>query len=96
MAKTFKVIETKDYRENYANSVQLQTTLWDFSLFFGIINHTNDTEALEVRTYQAVYISPQQAKALTNLLVANLQKYEATFGEICMIPKIEEDQSLIQ
>src|SRR5258708_5295690 len=31
------LINTADYRENYANSVQVRVSLWDFFLSFGLI-----------------------------------------------------------
>jgi flagellar protein FlaG len=33
-----------------------------------------------------VYVSPQQAKALLNVLTQNVSQYEATFGEIKLEP----------
>ena len=30
-----QLINTPDYRENYANSVQVRVNLWDFLLMFG-------------------------------------------------------------
>ena len=32
---TIQLINTPDYRENYANSVQVRVNLWDFLLMFG-------------------------------------------------------------
>ena len=31
-----QLINTPDYRENYANSVQVRVNLWDFLLMFGL------------------------------------------------------------
>ncbi len=75
------VSSTPDYRESYANSVQVRLNLWDFFLVFGTINQTSP-DAVTIRNFQGVYLSPQQAKALANLLQQNIQQYEATFGEI--------------
>lgn len=72
-----------DYRESYANSVQVRVSLWDFFLLFGIINQTAP-DAVSILNHQGVYLSPQQAKALVNVLTQNLTQYEATFGEIKM------------
>ncbi len=72
---------TPDYREAYANSVQLRVSLWDFFLMFGIINQTAP-DAVTIQNFQGVYLSPPQAKALSNLLQQNLKQYEAAFGEI--------------
>ena len=72
---------TPDYREQYANSVQVRVSLWDFFLMFGTINQTAP-DAVTIANFQGIYLSPPQAKALANLLTQNLKQYEATFGEI--------------
>jgi flagellar protein FlaG len=70
-----------DYRESYANSVQVRLNLWDFFLVFGTVNQTAP-DSVTIRNFQGIYLSPQQAKALSNLLQQNIKQYEATFGEI--------------
>ncbi|MGA2181614.1 MAG: DUF3467 domain-containing protein [Bryobacteraceae bacterium] len=77
---------TADYRESYANSVQVRVNLWDFFLMFGTINQTSP-EQVSIHNFQGVYISPQQAKALSNVLQQNLSQYEAAFGEIHLEPQ---------
>lgn len=72
---------TADYRENYANSVQMRVNLWDFFLLFGTINQTAP-DAVTIQNFQGIYLSPPQAKALSNVLQQNLKQYEAAFGEI--------------
>jgi hypothetical protein len=80
---------TPDYRENYANSVQVRLNLWDFFLVFGTINQTAP-DSVTIRNFQGIYLSPQQAKALANLLNQNIQQYENTFGEVKLEPKAGE------
>jgi hypothetical protein len=80
-----QLAQTQDYREAYANSVQVRVNLWDFFLMFGIINQTGQ-DAVEIQNFQGVYVSPQQAKALANLLNQNISQYEAAFGEIRLEP----------
>lgn len=77
---------TPDYREGYANSVQVRVSLWDFFLMFGTAAQTAP-DAVTINVQQGVYLSPQQAKALANLLNQNLQHYEAAFGEIRLEPE---------
>ena len=72
---------TPDYRETYANSVQMRVNLWDFFLLFGTVNQTSP-DAVTIQNFQGVYLSPPQAKALSNVLQQNLKQYEAAFGEI--------------
>jgi flagellar protein FlaG len=88
-----KLENAADYRENYANSVQLRASLWDFLLMFGTVRQQTQ-EAVVIQNFQGVYLSPQQAKALLNVLSTNVQQYEATFGEIRLEP--QGDTNLVQ
>ncbi len=90
---TLKLENSSDYREQYANSVQLRASLWDFLLLFGTLRQQS-AESVTIQNFQGVYLSPQQAKALLNVLQTNIQQYEATFGEIRLEP--HGDASLIQ
>jgi len=83
---TLNLETTSDYREGYANSVQLRASLWDFLLLFGQMKQSSP-EAVTIQNFQGVYLSPQQAKALLNVLQQNVQQYESTFGEIRLEPK---------
>ena len=75
-----------DYRESYANSVQIRVNLWDFFLLFGTLSQTSP-ENVQIQNFQGVYVSPQQAKALLNVLQQNIGQYEAAFGEIRLEPR---------
>ncbi|HET6216345.1 MAG TPA: DUF3467 domain-containing protein [Acidobacteriaceae bacterium] len=77
---------TPDYREGYANSVQVQKSVWDFRLTFGTA-YQEIAEQITINTFQTVYLSPQQAKALCSLLEQNLIQYEHTFGTISLEPR---------
>jgi flagellar protein FlaG len=79
-------INTADYRENYANGVQVRVNLWDFFLIFGRINQTAP-DNMEMHSFQGIYVSPQQAKALLNVLQQNVTQYETAFGEIKLEPQ---------
>ncbi len=78
--------KTSDYRETYANSVQIRVNLWDFFLMFGNINQTS-AENVQIQNFQGIYVSPQQAKALLGILQQNVSQYEAAFGEIRLEPR---------
>lgn len=80
------LVPAEDYRENYANSVQLRASLWDFFLLFGRMNQTAP-DTVTIQNFQGVYLSPQQAKALPNVLQQNVQQYESAFGEIRLEPQ---------
>src|ERR1700756_142692 len=75
------LVNTAEYRENYANSVQVRVNLWDFFLLFGRVNQTAP-DNVAIHNFQGIYVSPQQAKALLNVLTQNVTQYEAAFGEI--------------
>jgi uncharacterized protein DUF3467 len=81
-----QLTNTADYRERYANSVQVRVSLWDFFLLFGTINQTAP-DSVSIQNYQGIFLSPQQAKALANVLNQNLQQYESAFGEIKLEPQ---------
>ncbi len=74
-------MKTPDYRESYANSVQMRVNLWDFFLLFGTVNQSS-ADSVTIENFQGLYLSPPQAKALSKLLDQNLKQYEAAFGEI--------------
>ena len=62
-----------DYREGYSNSVQVRANLWDFLLMFGTMNQTGP-DSVQIDNFQGIYLSPQQAKALANLLRQNIEQ----------------------
>ena len=76
---------TEDYREGYANSVQVRMSVWDFQLIFGTM-HQNSPGEVNLHNFQGIYLSPQQAKALWNVLGHNLAQYEQTFGKLALEP----------
>jgi flagellar protein FlaG len=80
-----QLTNTAEYRENYANSVQIRVNLWDFFLMFGRVNQTA-ADTVSIQNFQGIYVSPQQAKALLNVLQQNVTQYEAAFGQIALEP----------
>lgn len=84
-----KINTTKkfDYRENYSNSVQVRVNVWDFFLQFGTISQSVP-DAVDIEYFQGIYLSPQQAKALLNVMQQNVATYENTFGEIKLDPRM--------
>jgi flagellar protein FlaG len=79
--------ENNDYRDTYANSVQIRMSVWDFHLAFGTLQSQVENR-IEVKNFQGIYLSPQQAKALTLMLQQNLANYEQAFGEIKLDPNM--------
>ena len=82
---TLKLTNTPDYRDGYANSVQVRMSVWDFFLVFGTM-HQESADEVKIENFQGIYLSPQQAKALLNVLGHNLAQYEQTFGALALEP----------
>ena len=80
------LIETPDYRESYANSVQVRVSVWDFQLVFGLAS-SESPDQVTIKNHQAIFLSPQQAKALCNVLVQNVAQYEQAFGTLNLEPQ---------
>ena len=81
------LIQDENYREGYANSVQMRVNIWDFFLVFGTLQQQTETQ-VEIKNFQGIYLSPQQAKALLGLLQQNVSGYESAFGEIKLDPRM--------
>jgi len=82
-----KLVNAPDYRETYANSVQVRVSVWDFFLVFGTLQQQSETQ-VEINNFQGIYVSPQQAKALLSILQQNVSQYEGAFGEIKLDPRM--------
>ena len=79
------LVQTPDFRESYANSVQVRVSVWDFQLVFGLAS-AESPEQVTIRNQNAIFLSPQQAKALWNVLGQNLAQYEQAFGTLNLEP----------
>jgi hypothetical protein len=82
-----KLQNDENYRESYANSVPMRVNIWDFFLVFGTLQQQSETQ-VEIKNFQGIYLSPQQAKALLGLLQQNVTGYENAFGEIKLDPRM--------
>jgi hypothetical protein len=80
--------QTPDYRESYANSVQVRVSVWDFQLVFGLAS-SESPDRVTIRNHQAIFMSPQQAKALWGVLGQNIAQYEQAFGELNLEPQAQ-------
>lgn len=75
--------KSSGYRDTYANSVQVRLSIWDFFLVFGTLEQ-QAPDQVRIESFQGIYLSPQQAKALSNVLAHNIAQYEQTFGTISL------------
>ena len=82
--------QAETYREGYSNSVQVRMSVWDFFLVFGTIKQPSPDE-VSLESFQGIYLSPQQAKALWNVLGQNLSQYEQAFGALNLEPLTVSD-----
>jgi flagellar protein FlaG len=82
-----KLSNAPDYREAYANSVQMRVNVWDFFMVFGTLQQQTEAQ-VEIRNFQGIYLSPQQANAWLGLLQQNVSGYESAFGEIKLDPRM--------
>ena len=80
------LVQTPDFRESYANSVQVRVSVWDFQLVFGLAS-AESPEQVTIRNQNAIFLSPQQAKALWNVLGQNIAQYEQAFGTLNLEPQ---------
>src|SRR6201981_1494697 len=90
-----QLTNTADYREEYANSVQVRVSLWDFFLLFGRVNQTSP-DSVSISNFQGVFLSPQQAKALSNVLQQNVSRSEPPCGEFRLEPQPQQSGNVIQ
>src|SRR5437660_12612705 len=82
-----KLANAPDYRENYANSVQVRVTVWDFFLVFGTLQQQSEVQ-VDITNFQGIYFSPQQSKALLSILQQNVVQFENVFGELKLDPRM--------
>jgi hypothetical protein len=82
------VTQTENFRESYANSVQVRVSVWDFQLVFGLAA-SESPDQVTIRNHQAIFLSPQQAKALCNVLNQNIAQYEQAFGTLNLEPQTQ-------
>jgi flagellar protein FlaG len=80
------LVQTPDYRESYANSAHIRVSVWDFQLVFGLAS-SESPDQITIRNQNAIFLSPQQAKALWNMLGQNLAQYEQAFGTLNLEPQ---------
>lgn len=65
----------------YANIVALGSTVWDFTMDFGMILEAGGNR-LRFQDVARVVMSPQQARVFSEVLVQHVKQYEDKFGKI--------------
>ena len=72
--------KSPDYRESYANSVQIRVNLWDFFLMFGHINQTSQ-ENVQIQNFQGLFRIGNLQDALRSSRVAKNEILVALTGQ---------------
>src|ERR1035438_4041431 len=80
------LVQTPDYRESYANSVQVRVSVWDFQLVFGLAS-SEAPDQITIRNHQPISLTPQQAKARWNMRGQNVPQYEHACGALTRDPQ---------
>ena len=78
----------------YANSVQLQTTPWDFRFTFGEIVSA-DVKKLEISEKVVLHMSPQHTKATLDLIQKHVKAYEDKYGPIITPSELGEKDPVV-
>jgi len=73
-----------DYSEKYSNNTSAEGRLLDFRLRFGLSVHPEpgSEDPFMVEYFQAILLSPQEAKLLAIWLWQEIRRYEELFGPI--------------
>jgi hypothetical protein len=87
-SKSIEFTTSENFVRLYANSAQVEVTLWDFRVVFGDTRKIDDGKLL-VENSAVITMSPQHAKVFAALLSKNVLDYEKQVGEI----KIPEERS---
>jgi hypothetical protein len=70
----------------YANIAAIGSTIWDFTLDFGLIQETGK-EGVVFRDMARIIMSPPQAQVFAEILTQHVKQYQEKFGPI---PRPEE------
>jgi len=79
-ADILESVRSDGFFRTYANSAQIETSVWDLKFVFGELLRTGNKIVVEQTV--AISMSPQHAKALLGVLETNIREYEKKFGKI--------------
>lgn len=82
-----KFVKADNFRNIYANNVQISSSFMDVVMMFGQIVGL-EGGILEVENQARVVMSPQEAKLFTILLVQQIAAYERQFGAVKLPPNM--------
>jgi hypothetical protein len=73
--------KSDDHKTAYANHARIGVSQWDFTVIFGQAIENKEAQSI-IEEYISIKFSPQYLKSFANTLMASVQQWEATFGEI--------------
>jgi hypothetical protein len=79
------VVRSEAFVEVYANYVSFAASAWDMTIMFGR-TVADDPRNPRIEQRASISLSPQTAKAMAHIVLQNLQRYEAQYGEIQIAP----------
>lgn len=82
-----KFVKADNFRNIYANNVQISSSFMDVVMMFGQIVGL-EGGILESENQARVVMSPQEAKLFTILLVQQIAAYERQFGAVKLPPNM--------
>jgi hypothetical protein len=86
----------------YCNNAQILTSSWDFNFEFSQLvpipsEREGEPPVVSKNAVQRIVMSPQHAKAFSNILKQNVEQWEQQFGELSPLsqnpPETEERES---
>jgi hypothetical protein len=81
----FSVVRSEAFVEVYANYVSFAASAWDMTIMFGR-TVADDPRNPRIEQRASISLSPQTAKAMAHIVLQNIQRYEAQYGEIRLAP----------
>lgn len=74
-------VRGEGFISKYSNSLNVEVSFSDFKFFFGEIMEATE-EKLKVEEFVSVIVTPEEARSIRDLLIKQIEIYEATFGAI--------------
>ena len=82
-----RILNSPEYRDGYANSVQVRVSVWDFLLIFGRLQ-PQSTEEVEVHNFQGVYLSPKRWYPFCSKIFISMRMRLARSSWMPMSPRL--------
>jgi len=85
-AAHIRLVNATDYRDAYANSIQIRVSVWDFLLIFGRLQPVNRAGSGSAKLSGDLPESAAGQGVAGRSWSRNVRQYEGTFGEIKLDP----------